>query len=241
MPISFVGAGTSSANNNADGTPTIPSVNVGDFILLLGILRGLDADANPCTLVGVSGYTQLFNFVHSTGSPCPRLIGFYKFAAAGEGNPTIDITPQATGNTVVGHVCAFRGVDRVNPINILGSTSENASAQNIGAITGITPTVRDGVVIVCGGKCDDWTSVDTLTGDSLTWAEIGEPSSTLGQDAGIVWDYALYDTPAAISNKTFTVTGGASQKALGVMFSLNPDPDYPVWKTKQYQSTLLRM
>lgn len=226
MAIAFIGAGTFSENNNADGTPGLhASTAQNDLIICSFILRGLNADANPMALVGVSGYTQLFNFIHSTGSPCPRLGVFYKIAGASESSPTIDITPLGTGCTVIGQTCTFRGIDTSDPIDISGATSENASAANIGPITGISGTVTDGAVIVVGARCDDWTSVADLSGDSLTWAEIGEPISILGQDAGLVWDYAIWSgSGPTITDKTFSVTGGAANKGLGVMFSINPAP-----------------
>ena len=59
-----------------------------------------------------------------------------------------------------------------------------------------------------------------LTGDGQTWVEIGEPSSVLGDDAGMVWSYAiLTGSPPVITGKTFTVTGGAAAFGMGVMAS----------------------
>jgi hypothetical protein len=228
MAITFVGVGTNSENNNADGTPTLPTGwAAGDLLIVLAFLRGLNTDTNPSGLVGIgSGYTALKNFVHSADSPKPRLAVYYKIAGASESDPVVDITPMgASGNSVIAQVAAFRGVNQSTPIDVTGADSENASAQNIGAITGITATASDGAVIVVGGKCDDWNggSVDLLTGDSLTWNEIGEPWTQLGQDAGIVWDYAIWSGSApTVSNKTFTVTGGAANKGLGAMFSIKP-------------------
>src|SRR5207253_6902037 len=84
--------------------------------------------------------------------------------------------------------------EQINPLADLGAISNNATAQNIGPITGFTPTNagNNGAVIVLGHRADDWTSVATLSGDGLTWVQIGAPSSTLGTDAGMVWNHAIY-------------------------------------------------
>ncbi|MGH7338901.1 MAG: hypothetical protein ACREKH_00260, partial [Candidatus Rokuibacteriota bacterium] len=194
MAITFVAAGAAAFGNNADVTPGLPAgLAADDLLIVLTFLRGENANANAMTLVGVgSGYTQLFNFTHSAGSPRPRLAVHYKIAGAGEVAPLVDITPLVTAATVGAQCAAFRGTHLTTPIDVSGATSENASQQNIGAITGITPLADDGAVIVVGGKCDDWTSVAMLSGDGLTWVEIGEPDSVLGQDEGLVWDHAIW-------------------------------------------------
>jgi hypothetical protein len=225
MAITFVGAGTAAFGNNADVTPTLhANTAAGDLIVVLTVLRGENATAGAMTLNAVgSGYTELFNFTHSTGSPRPRLAGHWKIAGAGEADPLVDIAPLATGATVGAQCATFRGINTADPIDAIGGNDENASQQDIGPIIGFTPAANDGAIIVVGGKCDDWTSVDLLTGDGLTWVEIGEPDSILGQDEGLVWDHAIWvGAPPTITNKTFTVTGGAANKGLGTMFSLNP-------------------
>lgn len=227
MAISFIGAGAFGEHNNFDGSPALhASTAQDDLIVVSGFLRGANTEAGAMALVSVgSGYTSIANFTHSTGSPMPRLFTYWKIAGAAEGTPAIDITPLVTGASCLYQCATFRGTHLTTPIGVVGATSENASAANIGPVTGITAAATDGAVIVIGGRCDDWTSVDLLTGDSLTWAEIGEPFTILGQDAGMVWDYAIWSGAApTVTNKTFTVTGGAANKGLGVMFEIKP-PD----------------
>jgi hypothetical protein len=224
MAITFVGAGTFAETNNNDNTPTLhASTAENDLIIGVGLIRGLNTDDNAGTINSFgSGYTEIANFTHSTGSPKPRLAVYGKIAGAAEGNPTFDITGLATGNTVISNVYTFRGIDLSDFLDVTGSASENAAAEDIGAISGITALASDGLIVVVGGRTDDFTSVADLTGDSLTWAEAGEVISTLGQDAGFVVGYAIYSgSGPTVTNKTFDVTGG-SGKGLGIMFSVNP-------------------
>lgn len=146
----------------------------------------------------------------------------YRFYQSDDGNPVVSWTGGGTNRTVIAQVCALRGVDQVTPFDVLGATSSNVSQVNIGPISGITTGPNGKCVIVFGHRADDWTSVATLTGDGLTWNEIGEPSTTSGNDAGEVWDYAISATGSIIiTAKTFTVTGGLANTGLGVIQSLN--------------------
>lgn len=230
MTISFIGAGTFGEHNNFDGAPVLhASTAQNDLLIAVGFLRGLNADANAMVLNSVgSGYTPIANFTHSTGSPMPRLFAYWKIAGAGEGAPAIDITPMATGASCLYQVATFRGTHLTSPIGVVGSNSENASAANIGPITGIAAAAVDGAVVVLGGRCDDWTSVADLSGDSLTWVEIADVFTTLGQDAGMVWNCAIWSGAApTVTDKTFAVTGGSNNKGLGVMFEIKPPAAAP--------------
>jgi len=217
--ITFIGAGAGASANNASVSPALPSgFQANDLLLCFASARGNGTLGTP------TGWTQLFQVAHSS-SGINKIALFYKIAVGGDANPTVTYTGGASGHTVIAQCCAFRGVDPSSPFDVIGATSSNASQANIGPISGITPTVEDACVIVMGHKADDWTSVATLSGDGLTWVEIGEPDSDLGNDAGEVWDYAIISgSPITITNKTFTVTGGAAQTGLGKMISLKPAP-----------------
>ena len=221
MPISYVGVGTaatSSGGATGSVTPALPSgLQVNDLMIIIVTGRGNHSFATP------TGWTQKFQEQLYPTDNLHKLAIFYRFYQSGDGNPTVSWTGGGTNQTVIAQVFAFRGVDSSDPIPDLGPNSGNASAQNIGPITGFTPTNagNDGCVIVVGHKADDWTSVATLSGDGLTWNEIAEPDTTSGNDAGQVYDYALYSgSPPTITNKTFTVTGGAANTGAGKMFSL---------------------
>ena len=151
--------------------------------------------------------------------------------------PAITVTAGA----VIAQVAAFRGVDLTNPIDLTTERTESArAATNIGPITGITPTSPKSAVVVVGGRGDDWTSVATLSGDSLTWNEIGEPDDATNA-LGLVWDYAIQaGNPTAVTAKTFTVTGGSGVwrgRMFAVRASATASPPTPGTAVTKVRST----
>jgi hypothetical protein len=239
--ISYVGAGTAASGDNpATLTPTLPSgLQTNDLMLIYASARG-----GGTLGVSTSGWSQRWQLSH-TSSGINKIALFYKFYSAGDGNPTVTYSGGSFGHTVIAQVSAFRGVNTTSPFDVQGATWSGSSGANIGPITGITTGSTGKCILVFGHRADDWTSVATLTGDSITWAEIGEPDSTSGNDAGEVWDYALCNPATTVTAKTFTVTGGSSQTRLGVMQSLNAlNPDEQaviVWRTHNadYESSAI--
>lgn len=216
MAITFVNVGTAAAANNANVTPALPaSITAGD--LLIGVCR---ANAITGTQIGTpSGWTALTGFPQSGPSTTIGWNLVYKTATGSDTNPTFTFS-GVPGVTVIGQVCAFRG-SSTPVIDVQSSLTDiGTNQQDIGPITALSGPASDCVVIVIGAKNDDWTSVDTLTGDSLTWNEIAEPDSTLGLDGGLVWDYAIASGVPTITSKTFTVIGGGTQICGGFMFSI---------------------
>jgi len=72
------------------------------------------------------------------------------------------------------------------------------------------------LVVWVGWKADDWTSVATIGGAT----EIGEPDSTAGNDAGIVWDAGTTATAARVPGGVFSVIGGAPAISRGCVFAM---------------------
>lgn len=217
MPITFVGAGSSAAGNNANLTPALPSgLQVGDLMLIMFSARGGGTIGTP------TGWTERWTVQH-TSSGINKIKLLYRFYQAGDTAPSVTYTGGANGHTTLAQCFAFRGVDPNNPFDTQGSASSNASQQHIGPISGITPASGGACVIVFGHKADDCTSIAVLSGDGLSWARAVFGTSTLGSDASQVADYAILPgSPVTISSKTFTVTGGAANTGLGVMDSLKP-------------------
>lgn len=161
-----------------------------------------------------------------TGGPFgvgPKFQFYWSIYQTGQGNPTVNNNSGGAQSTVIAQIAAFSGTHATTPIDVIGSVL-SSTGSDIGPIPAITPGYADGAVVVFGDRSDDWTSVATLSGDSLTWNEIGEPDSTSGADGGMVWDYALYSAIPTLTDKTFTVTGGLSDITHGLMFSIRP-PD----------------
>jgi len=223
MAIQYVAVGTpafSAGGSTGSIVPALPAgLAVGDLMICIATMRGNGG------FLPIMGWTQNFQGQLYPTDNLHKLAIFYRFYQSGDGDPNVAWDGGGNNQTVIAQIFAFRGVDTSNPIPDLGPNSGNASQQNIGPITGFTPTGagNDGCVIVIGHKADNWTGVDILTGDGLGWVEIAEPSTTLGSDAGQVYDYAIYSgSPPTITNKTFTVVGGASATGAGKMISLKP-------------------
>ena len=223
MPVTFVGAGALAdatwpnvSGSQNTSVPIHASTTTGDYMLLFAWNR---RDV-PLTGPG-SGWVEVFNEFGTPGDPAGQTIGiFEKFHDGSEAEPTITWGTGAGPRNAF--ILSYRGVDPSDPIDQMpAGLSANASQANIGPIAGFTPSSTVGAVIVFGGRSDDWTSVATLTGESLTWAEIVEEDSTAGNDGGFVLDHALDWTSGAIAAKTFVVTGGAANLGAGLMFGLN--------------------
>lgn len=214
--------GTASSGTNGNPAPVLPSpIAAGDVGIIVIGWRG------STTTMTATGWTEETNSPwRNTTSNVEEIRVFKRVMDGTEDGSTVNFTKTGggTGQTFVAQAYVIPGADNTTPINVQGTKASNASAQNIGAITGLTPTTAGSAVMVIGFKADDWTSVATLSGDGLTWSELGEPDSTSGNDAGLVVDWATGWTSGAITSKTFTVTGGAANTATGIMFAIQPAP-----------------
>jgi hypothetical protein len=217
MTITYRGAGAGEDANNAAVSPNlVETATAGDLLLVYTMFRSSAGTAS------VSGsMTEAYSGVG--GSRHDYL--WYKIAAGGETDFTVTPSGGSANDTLVAQAATFRGTKLSGVLDNVAADSIWTTSQNCGPITACVPTGADGLVVVVAGKQDDWTSVDTLTGDSLTWAEIGEPDSTLGTDAGMVWNYAIWVGAApSLTNKTFTVTGGTAVNGGGCMVSFFAEP-----------------
>lgn len=199
---SFVGSSAAVSGNNASLNPTHPAgLQVGDLKLIFTSIRnsGTGFVAFP------AGWEQILG--------AGNIALLWKVHESGDVAPTITFVNGAANADTIAQMAAFRGVSPTVFSNNLAQL--NASAQNI-AYPAVTVPCFNAVVIYLGWKQDDWTSVATI--GSAT--EIGEPSSTAGDDAGMVWDYRIQTTPANIAAGSFTVTGGASAISRGAVVVL---------------------
>jgi hypothetical protein len=217
MTITYRGAGAGVAANNAAVSPAlVETATAGDLLLVYSMYRSAAGTAS------VSGsMTEAYSGVG--GSRHDYL--WYKISVGGETGFTVTPAGGAANDTMLAQAASFRGTKLSGVLDNVAADSAWTTAQNCGPITACVPTGADGLVVVVAGKQDDWTSVATLTGDSLTWVEIGEPFSALGSDAGMVWDYAIWvGTAPTLTAKTFTVTGGTAVNGGGCMVSFFAEP-----------------
>jgi hypothetical protein len=235
-PPTVVGVGALGVTPNSATTPmtaagmTLPAGVVEGDLLLMYVFFDTGVTTSGQSITNPAGWSTLLDLPHLANGDMWRVL--YKVAAAGEGAPASPTFTGATTGTTNGgtgmcRVVAYSGVDTsALPSSALaGSSGGNGftGQQNMGAIAGFTPTADDVLVCVFAGKKDDWTSVSTLTGDGLTWTEDFASVTTNGSDAGMVLNSApIVGAAVAITNKTFTVTGGATANGLGRMFALKP-------------------
>lgn len=196
----FIAAGAAAHGNNASVVPGMPAGIVADDLLLLyAAIR----NSGTGTVDTPTGYTLL-----ATNG---NMSLFGKFYDGSETAPTVTFTGGVANASTSAQMCAFTGLSMEF---VAGPTSQlNGAAQNI-AYPALT-TTENSVILWLGWKQDDWTSVDTLGGVN----EIGDPSTTLGDDQGIVWDYGILG-PIAIGAGSFTVNGGAVAISRGTILAL---------------------
>lgn len=196
----FVAAGTAAHADNASVTPGLPAgAQTGDLLVVYAAIRSASG------VVGTpSGYSALFAAGH--------VAAFYKLHTGTESAPVVSFTGGVAGDTTSAQVAALRGV---TPTILFGPTAQaNASAQNI-AYPAMTYSGGPLVVLWFGWKQDDWTSVTNFE------TEIGEPSSTLGSDQGLVWNFSYQSLTTGLSGGSWVVTGGASAISESYVVALN--------------------
>lgn len=203
----FVAAGTAAHADNASVTPSMPAgVQQGDLLLVFAAIRS----SGTGTVNTPSGYSALVTFGNV------KLLG--KIHTGTESAPTVTFAGGASGDTTSAHMAAFRYAQLAV---VASATSLNGSAQNI-TVPGLPGVDRNNLLLLwLGWKQDDWTSVATLSGGFAT--EIGEPSSTTGNDQGLVWDYFVQTTVGEPGATSFVVTGGASAISRGIALALKTD------------------
>ena len=221
--ITFVAAGTASATDAATPAPALPAgIAEGDLLIAAFYSR----EVTDGVVQGVSGWNQVFQHRDAGG-----ILGVWsKIYKTGDLAITWLLSGFAAGDDCIAQIAAYRNAGNVQlatPIVL------NGALEDIGPIPGCTLPPRE-VVIVLGGKLDDWTSVAALSGDNLTWAEIGEPDTTTGTDAGMVWDYAINgNITTVVTVKTFDVTGGTSVAGKGCMLRVQSLDDQTVYARKR--------
>lgn len=193
---SNIGAGTAASGDNTSVTPTLPgSLVTGATMLLFASIR----NSGTGTVNDVTGWTRIIDF--------GNIAVFSRRWQTGDTDPTVTFTGGVAGATTLAQVYARTNMEHVPEST---DTVLNGSAQDI-AFPGITVTVDAAVVVIGGWKQDDWTSVASVSG----YTEIGEPDTTTGDDAGIVWGRQLQTTATDIIAGSFVVTGGAAAISRG--------------------------
>jgi hypothetical protein len=204
-PTTFVAAGTAVTGVNASLTPPLPAgILSGDALLILASIRnsGTGTVNTPAT------WTPLVAF--------GNMALLAKEAIPGEVAPLVTFADGVANAETLAQMVAFRGAAAQLSVS---ATQLNGAAANI-AYPALTVAADGQTILLLGWKQDNWTSVDTVA----TFAEIGEPSSAAGDNAGEVWDYKIQTTAANIGAASFTVTGGTSAISRGVVGAVQVRP-----------------
>jgi len=210
----FVAAGAVSHADNAVVTPALFTGHAAnDLILLVGRVRSTSA----ATLAAPVGYTRIKIRGLAAAS---KMQVWAKVHTGSESNPTVTPTGGAAGDTVSGYTLGLRNMPitqaDLNDLVVHADSLTNASAQNIAYPTGRPQPYPGCVVLVLGGKDDDWTSVAQLTG----FTEAVDASTTTGNDQGMVADYVIQTTAAMTDPGSFVVTGGGAAVSHGIVLVL---------------------
>jgi len=206
---SFVSAGTAAHADNASVTPGLPAgAATGDLLLVFAAANKADFTALPTVPAEYSTLLDLGAF---------KLFG--KTHDGTESAPTVGLSGGAAGVPLSAQMCALRDV----PMILRASSQQFNTGQNI-TFPSLDSTISKSIALALGWKADDWTSVDTLSG----WTEIGEPSTTLGNDNGLVWDYKAFTQTVAVPIDSFVVTGGASASNRGAVVAFGNHQTFTV-------------
>jgi hypothetical protein len=211
--VTYGAAGTAAHAVNANVTPGIPaSVATGNLLLIYASIRnsGTGVPNTP------SGYTRLAVFPASANTQI-----FAKIAASGaEAAPTISFSGGAANQDTSAQMIRLAGKWHSTGNILVGSAHcLNASAQNITYPGLAKPAADNCIILYIGWKQDNWTGVAAIAGAT----EIGEPSTATGDNQGLVWDYVIQTTAAAITSGVFTVTAGTTAISRGAVMALRCD------------------
>lgn len=223
--IEFVAAGVSSATDGSTApTPALPAGLADDDFM---VATFYSREAIDGTVSISAGWTPIINDLSSSG----LLAAWYRYRVTGDLAPTFTLGNIAVNDTCIAQIAAWRGVNLTDPIDQIGTINSNTSNTDINDIPGIVID-RRALLLIIAAKQDDWTSVNTPSptsglGDAdFTYIEIDEPDSTLGNDAGMVWVYAINPgVEANVPTQTIDVVGGTAQPGKGVMLSFKLEPD----------------
>lgn len=204
-PVYIAPPGAAVHANNASVVPPLPAGIVpGELLLVYAAFRARD--------FGVPNIPSGYNLLGDAGNV--RLFG--KIAVSGEVAPTVTFSASVANATCSAQMAHVRGLGASSMFSAI--VTDTASSQDI-PYPRVQKTFENrGLLFYLGWKADDWISVATLAGIT----EVGDSSSTLGDDQGIVWDVRPV-VPGSINIPpgSFVVTGGAVARTVGAAVAVN--------------------
>ena len=213
--ITGVAAGTTDIQDNANATPTNPPHSAGNTLLAICFIR--NSGGGGALSCATSGWTDADGITNPVAFGGSRMWLFQNECdSSGEANPVIATAGGAAGDTVIATVINFPGRDFAKNFS-LGTVSSNGSNNTDIAFAQNSPSIGVGDAIVAiGMKDNDWSAtppalISGMTA-GLTWAELVNTKSILGNDSTHVIDYAINN-----SGSSYTAgTSGIITMALSV-------------------------
>jgi hypothetical protein len=204
----------SSANSTTSDSVTValPDHQPGDVLLIYAAVRNNGVG----TIVTPTGWKALVTNDNTVLLGCVSL--------GDTPDPVITASGGGTNETLLARAFVAPGLDRdLSRVVHASATATNTAAANV-TVPALTISEDNCLVLVCGWKGDDWTSVAALSGQGFT--ELFESPSTAGSDAGIVVDYKIETAATSVTATSLTVTGGTNAvgRAMTVALRLDPDP-----------------
>jgi hypothetical protein len=212
-------AGTASASNGGTPAPTIPGTpQAGDWMIAFYASR----EATDGTVSLPAGWDQRVNDRGAGG----LVAAWTRAWQSGDAAPAFTVGGHATGssgdsNQAVIHLVRPTAGQTLEFVDASTPSHNASSSTTVGPIDGDSLTVAaNGIVFVLGQHRETWTSVATLSGDGLTWAQETDNSNASGADNALAIDWALSNN-VSVTDKSYTITGsGGAATGSGFMLFL---------------------
>lgn len=194
--IAFVGTGTASQADNGSVTPGLPAGALNNHVVL--IQASIRNDAATVNL------PANWTLIHSAGTNMKLMGRVYNGVWT---MPTVTVSGGSSGDTVVAQSAAWSGISMST---VVTNTPLAGTGDDIKVTTNKMDSVAGqyGLRLASGLKFDDWTTIVSPSGLD----EIEDFPTTLGNDMGQVWSYAIDASSANFAGitGTWTTTGGAA-------------------------------
>lgn len=142
MAISYVGTGAVANNTSASTTLNVAypaSLAANDLLVLFVAVSSATAPTLP------AGFTSQASITSGGSSPALRVMT--KLATGSESGSLACTTPNVTSH---GQMLAYRGVDTTTPVDVAAGTYSNSSASTSYAMSSVTTTVANTVLVGAG-------------------------------------------------------------------------------------------
>lgn len=205
MAISFVSAGGNSRSGNGNVTPGLPpGWTINDiFICVIASKDNINSTMPP-------GWTIIDQSNNGTSL---RTTTFYKIAVAGDTNPTVT---HLGGSNIEATIVAYRDVDILNPLDVIGTVSINASSTTVRA-TSIT-TLTDTALVIFTGSIASRSTFSAFSGIPTPTERLDVPNA-VNYPSTFVADFVM-STAGSTGNRTCNATTAVVNN--GLMFALRP-------------------